>query len=158
MILIIGYGNPLRGDDAVGPVAAAALAGLYEKDTAVDVLTVQQLAPELAEKVARYDLAVLVDARLQAPAGQVILEDVVLSSRKSSRPFSHHMTPHELLAITQELYRVSPRMVMASITTESFEVGSPLTAEVETALAPLIERIKSLVHDHRQPGDRGPEI
>jgi len=46
MILLIGYGNELRGDDAIGPLVARALAELRLPGTQVLALT--QLTPELA--------------------------------------------------------------------------------------------------------------
>ena len=48
--LVIGYGNTLRGDDAVGPRAAAAVHG--GGLPGVDALAVAQLTPVLAEPLA----------------------------------------------------------------------------------------------------------
>lgn len=150
MILIIGYGNPFRGDDAVGDIAALKLAGLFENDDAVDVLSVQQLTPDLAENIAKYAFVILIDARQQTPAGQIILEELALPSTLVSRPYSHYMEPIELMALTKALYQASPRMVLATITAEDFEVGKPLSPEVEGALALLLERIAALVRRHQQ--------
>jgi Ni,Fe-hydrogenase maturation factor len=54
-ILVIGYGNELRGDDAIGQWVARAVAA-------------HQLTPELAEDLAHTDYAVFVDA-YRAEAG-----------------------------------------------------------------------------------------
>jgi hydrogenase maturation protease len=150
MILIVGYGNPLRGDDAVGHIAALQLAKLFENDAAVDVWNVQQLTPDLAENIAKYEFVILVDARQQTPAGQIILEKLALPPRMVSRPYSHHMQPVELFALTKALYQASPRIVLATITAEDFEVGKPLSPVVEGALAKLLKQIVALVHDHQQ--------
>jgi Ni,Fe-hydrogenase maturation factor len=42
-IVVIGYGNPLRGDDAIGWKAAEALRDVYEDDMAVEVFASHQL-------------------------------------------------------------------------------------------------------------------
>jgi hydrogenase maturation protease len=59
--LIIGYGNPLRGDDDVGWEAASRLAAALPSE-AVHILAVHQLTPELAEAVSEADLLIFVDA------------------------------------------------------------------------------------------------
>ena len=49
--LIIGYGNTLRGDDAVGQAAAQALAG-EAAIAGAETIACHQLTPELAERIA----------------------------------------------------------------------------------------------------------
>jgi hydrogenase maturation protease len=46
-VLVLGYGNTLRRDDAVGPLAAEAVAGWGRPG--VLALALPQLLPELAE-------------------------------------------------------------------------------------------------------------
>ena len=75
-MLIIGYGNPMRGDDGLGPLAAEYFQQRFGEDGAVAVRTVHQLTPDLAEQLAGTEMAVLIDARQAAPAGQVFLEEV----------------------------------------------------------------------------------
>jgi Ni,Fe-hydrogenase maturation factor len=58
--LVIGCGNDLRGDDALGPLAATAVAAWDMPG--VQALAVHQLMPELAEALAEADLAIFVDA------------------------------------------------------------------------------------------------
>ena len=59
--LIIGYGNPLRGDDGVGWEVASRLAVIIPSEAA-HILTVHQLTPELAESVSEADLVIFIDA------------------------------------------------------------------------------------------------
>ena len=61
-IVVIGYGNPLRGDDAIGWKAAEALRDVYEDDTAVEVFASHQLNPEMAESVAEAGMVIFIDA------------------------------------------------------------------------------------------------
>ena len=68
--LIVGYGNPLRGDDGVGQAVARAFAGEAAID-GVDALACHQLTPELAERFAAAARVVLIDAAAGREAGGV---------------------------------------------------------------------------------------
>src|SRR5688500_920322 len=74
--LVIGYGNPLRGDDGFGWQIAQQLAGLLI-DESVTVLAVQQLTPELAEAVGRASLVMFVDAHAGGRPGQLVVRALV---------------------------------------------------------------------------------
>lgn len=149
MILIIGYGNPLRGDDALGPVVAKHLAQHYRDDANVHVCTVHQLTPELSEKLTDCGTVLLIDARHHAPAGKIFVEDVQPATQSTSRAFSHYVTPPELLLLARSLYASSPRMFLAGITATAFDVGEPLSLPVRAALPLLFEKIAALVKEHR---------
>ncbi len=69
-VVIIGYGNALRGDDGIGPLAARILA-VQLADQPVTVIEAHQLAPEMAWIVSQAQLVVLIDAALGAPAGEI---------------------------------------------------------------------------------------
>jgi len=80
-ILIIGWGNPLRGDDGVGWRAAELLSGtLAGHDVAVRVS--HQLMPELAEEISRSEFVVFIAAsavqRTWAPAAQATVAGLVV--------------------------------------------------------------------------------
>ena len=57
-VLVIGYGNSLRGDDGIGPAVAQAFADEDATECA-DVIVCHQLTPELAESIAAVDLPCL---------------------------------------------------------------------------------------------------
>src|SRR5579863_2441204 len=64
--LIIGIGNPLRGDDGLGWRAVESLrqiASLQE----VETVTCHQLTPEMAESVSRAERVVFIDAYVGSP-------------------------------------------------------------------------------------------
>ena len=67
--LIIGYGNLLRGDDAVGCRAAYELEQLFRDDPDVEVIASQQLTPEMADDVAGSDFVLFLDAATGEDAG-----------------------------------------------------------------------------------------
>ncbi|MEP7293735.1 MAG: hydrogenase maturation protease, partial [Chloroflexota bacterium] len=63
MILIIGYGNPLRSDDAIGQRIAEMMEKRLKLE-AVQVITAYQLTPELVEPIRDAQLVVFIDARV----------------------------------------------------------------------------------------------
>src|SRR5947208_15429626 len=79
-ILVVGYGNELRGDDAAGPRIAREVAawGLPQ----VRTLAAHQLTPELAAELAHADAAIFVDAYLtDAAAANVYLRPIASCNR-----------------------------------------------------------------------------
>jgi hydrogenase maturation protease len=135
-VLVIGYGNPLRSDDGVGPAVAERLAGDPRLAGAV-VLAVHQLTPELAVDVSRASLLVLVDAADGLAAGAVDVrrlvdpEAVILDA---SRSMTHHVGPGSLVGLARALFGTAPPVVMVSVGVASFEAGERLSPAVEGAV------------------------
>ena len=63
--LVIGYGSPIRGDDAIGPLAADALAAA-PLPPGWRVLSRHVLTAELAEDLAAVDRVIFLDASVRA--------------------------------------------------------------------------------------------
>ena len=59
-VLVIGYGNTLRGDDAAG-VKAAELISRHHPE--FEYIYLHQLVPELAEQIAERDFVFFIDAQ-----------------------------------------------------------------------------------------------
>ena len=93
--LIIGYGNPLRGDDGVGPRAAELLAdrgGVTPPllPDGVQVLVCHQLTIELAPQIAEADRLILIDARATGEPGSI--EQCILTPAiPDSTSLTHHI-------------------------------------------------------------------
>src|SRR5690242_12833541 len=98
-VLVIGYGNPLRGDDGVGWHAAEALAKSLQDEERVPaervmVLACHQLTLELAEPLSRVERVIFIDACDGPPPGSVDRQPIgsVLESQGAGGPlFSHHL-------------------------------------------------------------------
>ena len=98
-VLVLGYGNPGRRDDGLGPAAVEALERLALPGVETD--SDYQLRVEDAERVATASLAVFVDAAAAGPApyafGPVAPRDAV--------SFTTHVTsPGEVLGIARRLF------------------------------------------------------
>lgn len=139
-LLVIGYGNTLRSDDAAGPRAAEAIARL--RLPGVRVIVTHQLTPELAEPLSQSRRAVFVDASAE-PGDEVRLEELL--PMEGEQRFTHSASPRSLLAMSSELFGACPRAWWLTIPVQSMEFGerlSPLTTE---GVSKAVERIRTLV-------------
>lgn len=141
--LVIGYGNPLRGDDALGWHAAEHLSSLPEfaSNPGVRILTVHQLMPEIAESIAGAELVIFFDAK--APSAD-ISPGVVCCEEIHSEPvppqrIGHHLTPANAIAYARAFYDANPRAFVLSVVAASFAYGTPLTPSVQAAIPSLAQ-------------------
>jgi hydrogenase maturation protease len=124
--MILGYGNPLRGDDALGLLAAERLRALVPE---AEILTCHQLTPELAAALAECDAAIFLDAAAMGTPGTVSVTR--LTPQPSAASLTHHVSPKALLELAQSLYGHSPRAYLITGVGESFAPQAPLIASFE---------------------------
>ena len=141
--LIVGYGNPLRGDDGVGQAAARALAHEAAIDGA-EVVSCHQLMPELAESLATVDLVVFVDAAAGIEPGRVVVRPVQ-SVAGPSAGLIHHVAPGALLSLSEKLYGRSPEAFLVTVGAGSLALGEGLSEAVAAALPKVIAAVRQLV-------------
>ncbi|NWG16453.1 MAG: hydrogenase maturation protease [Chloroflexi bacterium] len=142
-VLIVGYGNPLRGDDALGWHAAQQLSENIRRQD-VEILTCHQLTPELAERLSRSERVIFIDAACVGVPGEVS-QQRVSPAVSAAVDFTHHFDVPALLACTQILYGVCPQAVLCSVAAESFELTESLSPAVEAAVPELLERVYRLL-------------
>ena len=135
-VLVIGYGNRLRGDDAVGPLAADAAAGWWLPG--VEAVAVPQLTPELAAPLARARCAVFVDAATDAD--EVSCRAVTPSATASA--MGHALDPGGLLGLALQAFGRAPGAWLLTLPTSAFEMGAGLTRAARTGLDEALDRIR----------------
>lgn len=141
--LVIGYGNPLRGDDGAGWDAAFALRAACAGEP-LEILTVQQLTPELAEDVSRAQQVVFIDAAIDTPPGVVCVREIHAGDVPGG--FTHHCDPARLLALATAVFGRGPvQGWVATIGAERFDCEECLSASVRHALPLLVERVRELL-------------
>jgi hydrogenase maturation protease len=144
--LIIGYGNPLRGDDGIGWAAAELLADCMV-DAETRVLARHQLTPELAEQAARFKRVVLIDASVDLVPGDILVEKIEPTTSPVTT-FSHDLDPTTLVTYTQQLYGATPESWLVSVGGMSFEDGDALSPPIAAKLQELLCRVRELVQVH----------
>jgi hydrogenase maturation protease len=138
-VLVIGFGNPLRGDDGAGPVVAARC---REAGPGVAVVVAHQLLPEMAEQIAAARLVIFVDARAGLAAGDIIVEKI--EQPAPAPPLIHHFDPRALLSMAGSLYGHAPRAVLVGIGAASFDCGEELSKEVAQAASRAVAIVREL--------------
>jgi hydrogenase maturation protease len=121
-VLVLGIGNTLRSDDGAG-VRAVELIDTRNYD--VDVETVHQLTPDLAERIHHYGHLIIVDASVHAT--EVTLTRLEGATTGTSIR-SHESSPADLLTLCRTLYGEGPENVMLlEIPAYSFAYGESLS-------------------------------
>jgi hydrogenase maturation protease len=123
--LVIGIGNPLRGDDGVGALLAEQAAAVLE------TRVVQQLTPELAVELAQLEAVLFMDAWL-APAGAA--PQLLEVSPAAGAAESHRLEPAELLAISKALYGRAPVAHLLQVPAHALEHGTALSPQLQANL------------------------
>jgi hydrogenase maturation protease len=127
-LLVVGIGNPSRGDDALGPlfVERAEVAMRPEVDAGkVEFITDFQLQPEHALDLKGRRRVVFVDASVKAAAPFTL--ERVQAARDAS--FSTHaLSPAAVLDAFVRLYGDPPESWVLAIHGDHFELGEPLSA------------------------------
>jgi hydrogenase maturation protease len=142
-VLVIGYGNPLRGDDGIGCLIAEELAkNIFDPDSRVQVVACHQLNPELAEAVADTRAVIFVDASVDVKPGQVCV-NTVTPDRFSPAAFTHSLKPSALLATASELFGQAPSAKSVVIGAACFDLGAQITPEVRAAVRTALNAVET---------------
>ena len=146
-VLVVGYGNSLRGDDGFGWHAARLLAS-DPRLAGARVLAQHQLLPELAVDVSRAALVVLVDAAAEGDPGSVSVRQI---EPRPATPatWSHHLDPETLAGLAQTLYGAVPPIVLVSVAAATFAEGDGLSSALQQALPGVVETVAWVVSQHR---------
>lgn len=143
-LLIFAYGNPSRGDDALGPQLGELLAesqAQHPEWPKFEVVTDFQLQIEHAVDLERRELVLFIDASVSCPAPFSFTR---LQPTLDTSYSTHEMSPQAVLHVFEQLYkRPVPPAFLLSVSGESFDLGEPLSqAAVENrnvALSLLVQ-------------------
>lgn len=143
--LILGLGNPLRGDDGVGPFVVKALLD-GELPEGVDALDGGTGGLELLQVMEGWDRVLVVDsADIGREPGQFIRfrpDQAELAQR--SDDFSFHETGlAEALTLARALDQPLPEIVIFGVQPAQMDWGEGLSSAVKAAVPALIEAILS---------------
>lgn len=144
--LVLGLGNELAGDDAVGILVARAVRG--ELDGLADVVESSASGLALIEVLAGYERAVVVDAIVTGrnPPGTIVEMGLPEVGRVVA-PSTHQAGLPELAAVAGRLGLGFPSRtrVLAVEVLDPYTFGAPLSEPVATALPELLRRVLETV-------------
>lgn len=144
-VLVIGFGNPGRLDDGLGPAAAAAIERLGLPGVAVDAD--YQLNVEDAERASRYPLVLFLDADATGP------EPFGVQRVRPQRDVSfstHSVQPAEVMGLATDLFAAATQAYVVGIRGYAFDgFGEDLTAAARGNLNAAVDFVTELL----RPGD-----
>jgi hydrogenase maturation protease len=130
-ILIFGYGNPSRGDDALAPELLLRLEERLDASSPVELLTDFQLQPEHALDLLGRERVLFVDASASGPA----IRFTRLKAASDASYTTHAMSPAAILAVFEAVQKVpAPPCYLLALRGESFELGEGLSAAARSNL------------------------
>ncbi|HUZ02314.1 MAG TPA: hydrogenase maturation protease [Thermomicrobiaceae bacterium] len=138
-VVVVGLGNRLRGDDAVGPLVAEQLSGRTPPD--VSVVSHEGDPTDLLEEWDGAGLCVVVDA-VWSGAGPGTLHRIEPLAGplkfQLDFPSSHGFDLMSTVTLGRVLGRLPRRLVVLGVEAASFERGAALSPEVAAALPAVV--------------------
>ena len=149
-LLVFGYGNPSRGDDALGPELLTRLEDERTRrpDWAdIDLLTDFQLQVEHALDLEGRGLALFIDASVACAAPFAFSR---LHPEKDTSYTSHALSPAAVLHVWQQVKGVPPPpSFLLTVRGYSFELGEPLSEAARANLEAAYRFAIRLCEDRR---------
>ena len=136
-LLVIGIGNPSRGDDALGPRAAEHIAALGL--AGVEVLTDFQLQVEHALDLVGRQRVLFIDASAALDDAYAMAP---LAAAQDASVSTHALAPSAVLYCHEQLVGPAPPSWLLAIRGQSFELGEALSARAAAALAAALAAIR----------------
>jgi len=142
--VVIGIGNPLRGDDAAGRAVVHRL-----KETTTAGIDVVELDGEVASLLACLDgaeSAYLIDACVSGAAPGTVRRLPVTESLFPYDGFSmstHGLGLAEAIELARTLGQLPPHCVVYAIEAASFRAGAPLSPPVEAAIDGVAAQLRA---------------
>jgi hydrogenase maturation protease len=150
-VIVIGLGNPDRGDDAVGAIVAQKLVGRLPADVALLARSNDVLS--LIEDWAGFDALVCVDASApMGSPGRIRRIDLTADElpRDMSFTSSHAFGLADAVSLARMLQLAPQDIIVYAVEGCCFDASAPVTAEVTTAANEAAHRIIAEVDRLRQ--------
>jgi hydrogenase maturation protease len=127
-VLLFGYGNLSRGDDALGPLLLEYVEANCDLD-AIEILSDFQLQIEHALDLENRSLVLFVDASVACNSA---FDFTVLEPSRDKSYTTHAMSPAAVLDVYQSIkMQTPPPCFLLSIKAEKFELGEGLSTGAE---------------------------
>lgn len=144
-VLIFGYGNPSRGDDAIAPQLLSRLEAL--RPTGIELITDFQLQVEHALDLEGRELALFIDASVSGEAPYAFSR---LLPQQDNSYTSHEMSPAAVLHVFRQIHpEPPPPSYLLAVRGEFFDLGEPLSEAAAANLEAAYALVQKLCADLR---------
>jgi hydrogenase maturation protease len=145
-ILLFGYGNPGRGDDALGPELIARVTQLQVEG--IECQNDMQLQVEHVTDLAGCEQVLFIDADMSCTEPFEFLE---IRPEKDNSYTSHAMSPSALLHAYSQVYKKeAPPAYLLRIRGYDFGLGDPLTSRASDNLEAAAKRVVEFMQQEVQ--------
>jgi hydrogenase maturation protease len=142
-VLAFGYGNPSRGDDALGPLLLQALQAKGGQSDRIEFLTDFQLQIEHALDLDQRRLVLFADCHVACPSPFAFSR---LAEARDDSYTTHAMSPSAILHVYRRIRAAAPPpCFLLSIRGERFELGEALSPQAQDHLVAAVEFAKDLL-------------
>ncbi len=158
--ILLGYGNPDRGDDGAAfyllkelikkfssdenAITVFQEAGFLELTPEIDLWFNLQLYPELSQDLAEYEHAIFIDAHTAEIPDPLLIQEIKPGYKNS--PFTHHLTPSSCLELAEILYQHAPHATLVTVRGYAFDFSRELSVQtkslVDQALQVILEMLR----------------
>jgi len=146
--IVVGIGNPILGDDAIGLHVVKSLKKLID-DPTITIEEAHTGGMNLLDLIVGYDRAILVDA-ISTPEGDIgdvmVLDPMEVPSSHSANP--HDVSFPEALEVARKMggKRIPDEIVLVAINIRpSFDFFEGLSDEVTASIPIALDRLNSIV-------------
>ena len=147
-ILLIGYGNPGRGDDGLGPALAAEIEAQGIRGLTVDID--YQLTVDHASLITAHDVVVFADAMIGLA---VPYRFARVDATQPATLGSHQVSPEAALALAMLLFGHAPPAWMLAISGREFgEVKEGLSQPARENLAAAVAFLRGWIDAETDAG------
>lgn len=161
-VAVLGLGNVLMGDDALGPTVVRRLLARCEFPPGVSVLDIGTPGLDLTPYILGLDALIIVDTvRSDAPAGTVRLyrKDDLVATPPQPRLSPHDPGVKEAILLLELHGQAPAEVLLVGVVPERVEIGTELSGPVREALVPAetevlheLERLGVVVEPRATPG------
>jgi len=137
--VIVGVGNPLLGDDAVGLEVAKRLKGVVEADVKLAIAG----GLELAEMIAEYDLAIIIDAFKGKGIKEIDVDDYEESVA------NHDISFPSAYRILSRYIRM-PKVRIIGIGINGIEIKEELSPKIKKMIPEVVKKVKEIMEEENE--------
>ncbi|WP_169977940.1 hydrogenase maturation protease [Tautonia rosea] len=145
-VLILGFGNVLRGDDGIGPRVAETVAGWDL--CGVVALAAHQLVPEFAEPIHKARVVIFVDAVRSSNSESESVSTIPLHPRATASPLGHVSDPEQLLALARDVFCRCPPAYLIRVPASDVNLGDSLSPLAEAGIHKAFDHISTLLCEY----------
>ncbi len=153
-VLVLGYGNPGRLDDGLGPAVAEAVDG-WRLD-GVTASADYQLTVEDGYAAAGHEVVIFADAAAQGPAPYAWTR---VRPEGASSFTTHSVTPQAVLGVASACFGAQPRAYVLAVRGYAFDAfGERLSPGARRNLAAAVAFLAEVLRTGRFEDDPSPEV